>query len=94
MSEDVTQLSGKRPHHHHIPPGGDVTSGVASDAHSAFLLFLGELVGVMILAYVADAFPDFGTAIILLFVGLWVLWIVNNSDQVARWADMVGLGGN
>jgi len=62
--------------------------------HQSFLLLMGEVIGVFILAWIASFSERLGMIVVAFLVVLWLIWIMNNAGAngvVQRWATKVGL---
>lgn len=62
-----------------------------STGHQAFLLLIGEVVGVFILSWLAGLDDRLATIIVAFMLVLWLLWIMNSTDVISRWGAKVGL---
>jgi hypothetical protein len=65
----------------------------SSDAHTAFLTLGAEVAFVFVLAVLADAFPEWGTVIVVLLLGLWLVWAMFNVSTIQSWGKALGIGG-
>lgn len=79
-------------------PNADVTTptpkqpALATDtSHTAFLLLVGQVIGVLIAAWVAGTSDRVGTIVIAVFVVLWLIWIMSRTDVLTAWGAKVGL---
>ena len=54
-----------------------------TDPHQAFVIFVVELVGILVLAFVADASENAGYVILAVLAALWLLYFINNGDALA-----------
>jgi len=62
--------------------------------HQAFLLLMGEVVGVLILSWIASMNDRLGIIIVAFLAVLWLIWIMHNAGSggiVQTWAAKVGL---
>lgn len=62
--------------------------------HQAFLLLIGEVIGVLILSWLASMNDRLGVVIVAILAVLWLIWIMNNAGAggiVQQWASKVGL---
>jgi hypothetical protein len=78
--------------------GADIKAAITGekqsrDAHVAFLAVIGQVLFVLVLAFLADLSPDLGTIIVALLLGLWLVWAVAHADKIKSAADMLGIKG-
>jgi hypothetical protein len=59
-------------------------------AANAILAVAVEGLTVGIFTLIAGANDEAGSAVILFMIGLWLIWLVSNSDAVSRIAGTVG----
>ena len=59
--------------------------------HQAFLLFVGQVIGVFIAAWVAGVNENIGRVIVAIFVVLWLIWLMSRTDVLSAWGAKVGL---
>lgn len=83
---NTTGTSGANP-----SSSGSLPQVSSNPLHNAFLLLLGQLVGVLVAMVVADTNEDVGTWLVAIFVILWLIWILNKTDVLTTWAAKVGL---
>lgn len=57
----------------------------------AFLLLLGQVIGVLILAWAASFSERVGYVVIAFLAVLWLLFLMNRSDLIAVWGAKLGL---
>jgi hypothetical protein len=66
--------------------------GSTSDAHKALLLLVGQVVFVMVLAFLAEWNPDVGSVIVALLLGLWLVWAIGNASKIQSVSKALGIG--
>lgn len=66
-------------------------ASMPDNSHTSFLLLIGQVVGVIVLAWVANIDDRIGTIIVAFFVVLWLIFIMNRSDVIKSWGAKVGL---
>lgn len=62
------------------------------DTHRAFMVFLAEIVGVIVLSFVADTDPDVGKVVMALMVVVALIWLMYHGDLLLQWTRGAGLG--
>lgn len=62
--------------------GGTATGAGAASPHQSFMTVAGQAIGVVLLAELAGAGPVAGRIVGVLILGLWLAFLVNNSDKL------------
>jgi hypothetical protein len=78
----------------HLKDLRDVVSGKSSDptaTHGILIAIIGQVLFVLILAMIADWSDEFGTIIIALLIGLWLVWAVGNADKISTVGKLLGV---
>lgn len=70
-----------------------VSGWQSSDPHTAFLTLGAEVALIVVLSVIADASPQWGTVIVVLLVGLWLVWAMFNVSTIQSWGKTLGIGG-
>jgi hypothetical protein len=73
------------------PASSAAVRAADTTGHVAFLLLLGQVVGVVILAWIAGTDDRIGTVVVAFFVVLWLIFLMNRSDLIKTWGAKVGL---
>lgn len=60
-------------------------------SHTAFLLFVGQVIGVLIAAWVAGISDNIGKIVVAIFVVLWLIWLMSRTDVLTAWGKKIGL---
>lgn len=62
------------------------------DTHKSFVLFLAEIIGVVVLSFVADTSQDVGRVVVAGMVVLALIWLMYRGSAVVGWSKAAGLG--
>lgn len=68
---------------------GGTTSGTT--AHNAWIAIFGQVLFVLVLAFLADWSPPLGTIIVFLLVGLWLVWATTHAKEIASVGKALGM---
>lgn len=67
-------------------------AAMPDNSHTSFLLLIGQVIAVIVLAWVAGIDDRIGTIIVAFFLVLWLIFLINRSDVIKSWGNKVGLG--
>jgi hypothetical protein len=59
-------------------------SETGDSAHHAFVAIIGQLLFVLVLAFIADSSSELGAVIVALLIGLWLLWAFKHPDAITK----------
>lgn len=51
----------------------------------------GELIFVIVMSFIAEINEEISGVVFALFVGLWMVWSINNANSISNWAKALGI---